>query len=67
MLFWFMYPCYVCLGSPALTSRGMKEAEMHQVAEFMDQGIKLTIEAQKKTSKSCYRFIVSLATRLSEI
>ena len=29
----------------------MKEAEMHIVADFMDQGIQLTIEAQKKTSK----------------
>ena len=38
-------------GSPALTSRGMKEAEMHIVADFMDQAIQLTIEAQKKTSK----------------
>lgn len=38
-------------GSPALTSRGMKEAEMHIVADFMDQGIQLTIEAQKKTKK----------------
>ena len=55
---WFMMQFCACLfitllfaGSPALTSRGMKEAEMHIVADFMDQAIQLTIEAQKKTSK----------------
>ena len=29
-------------GTPALTSRGMKEAEIAQVTEFLHQGITLT-------------------------
>ncbi|KAH3826053.1 serine hydroxymethyltransferase, mitochondrial-like [Dreissena polymorpha] len=37
------------LGSPALTSRGFKEKEFKQVVEYLDQGIKLTIDIQKKT------------------
>ena len=35
----------------------MKEAEMHQVADFMDQGIKIVLEAQKKTSKVFFIFL----------
>ncbi|XP_060591509.1 serine hydroxymethyltransferase, mitochondrial-like [Ruditapes philippinarum] len=37
------------LGSPALTSRGMKEAEFKQVAEFLHQGIQIAVDIQKKT------------------
>ncbi|KAL4228689.1 Serine hydroxymethyltransferase 2 [Mactra antiquata] len=37
------------IGSPALTSRGMKDAEFKQVAEFLDRGILLAVDIQKKT------------------
>lgn len=37
------------LGSPALTSRGFKEAEFKQVVEFLDQGIKLSADIKTKT------------------
>lgn len=39
------------LGSPALTSRGMKEAEFTQVAEFLHQGIQIAVNIQKKIKK----------------
>ena len=39
------------VGSPALTSRGMKESEFAQVAEFLHQGIQIAVDIQKKTSK----------------
>jgi len=37
------------LGSPALTSRGMKEDDFRKVVDFMDQGIQITKEIQGKT------------------
>jgi hypothetical protein len=32
------------LGTPALTTRGMKEAEVKKIAQFLDSGLKLTME-----------------------
>lgn len=40
-------PSGLRLGSPALTSRGMLEEHFHKVAEFIHQGIELTLEIQK--------------------
>lgn len=37
-----MRPSGMRLGTPALTSRGMNEQDMVQVAEFIDQGVKLS-------------------------
>ena len=34
-------------GTPALTSRGMKEADIEQVAAFIEEGVAITIAAQK--------------------
>lgn len=36
------------LGSPALTSRGMKEKEFMKVAEFLHQGIQISVDINKK-------------------
>ncbi len=32
-------------GTPALTSRAMKEPEMRQVAEFIDEGVRVALKA----------------------
>nr|AAH66496.1 Shmt1 protein [Danio rerio] len=40
-------PSGLRLGSPALTSRGLLEEHFHKVAEFIHQGIVLTLEIQK--------------------
>lgn len=45
---------YFFTGTPALTSRGMKEAEFKLVADFLDQGIKIAADLHKKTSRVCY-------------
>ncbi|XP_039260153.1 serine hydroxymethyltransferase, cytosolic-like [Styela clava] len=40
-------PSGLRLGSPALTSRGFKEADFDKVADFIDRGIQLTLEIQQ--------------------
>eukprot|EP00808_Paulinella_micropora_P023689 g1945.t1 len=42
-----MNPHGLRLGTPALTTRGMNEKDMTQVAEFIDQGIKLALDIQE--------------------
>ncbi|KAJ3601972.1 hypothetical protein NHX12_029733, partial [Muraenolepis orangiensis] len=39
------------LGTPALTSRRLKEADFVQVVEFMDEGFKIALDVKKKTAK----------------
>jgi glycine/serine hydroxymethyltransferase len=34
-----------------MTSRGMKEKEFEQIAEFLDRGIQVAINAKKYSSK----------------
>ncbi|KPM05555.1 serine hydroxymethyltransferase, cytosolic-like protein [Sarcoptes scabiei] len=40
-------PGGIRLGTPALTTRGMKEDDIAKVADFLDQGIKLTLKITK--------------------
>lgn len=39
-------PGGVRIGSPALTSRGMKEADFEKIADFLDRAVKLAVEIQ---------------------
>jgi len=39
-------PGGVRIGSPALTSRGMKEDDFEQIADFLDRAVKLAVEIQ---------------------
>lgn len=43
-------PSGLRLGTPALTSRGMNEADMEKVAEFLHRGISLAVEVQSSCS-----------------
>lgn len=43
-------PGGIRVGTPALTSRDFKEAEMDKVAQFMDDCIKLTLEVEKSNT-----------------
>ena len=38
------------IGTPAVTSRNMREAEMEKVAEFIDQAIKIALEIELSVS-----------------
>ncbi|XP_064627231.1 serine hydroxymethyltransferase, cytosolic-like [Lineus longissimus] len=44
-------PSGLRLGSPALTSRNMKETDFEKVAEFIDRGVALAIEINKDCGK----------------
>ncbi|XP_004070395.2 serine hydroxymethyltransferase, mitochondrial [Oryzias latipes] len=37
------------LGTPALTSRGLKEADFEKVVDFIDEGIQIALDIKKKT------------------
>ncbi|XP_046660623.1 serine hydroxymethyltransferase-like isoform X2 [Homalodisca vitripennis] len=41
-----MNPSGIRLGTPALTTRGLKESDMERVVDFIDRGLKLGQEAQ---------------------
>jgi glycine hydroxymethyltransferase len=53
-------PSGIRLGSPALTSRGFKEEHMIQVAKFLDEAVKITVQIQAKTGKKLEDFVPAL-------
>lgn len=52
-----LVPGGVRLGTSALTSRGFGEEEFKKVAEFLDRGVKIGLEAQKKSGKLMADFV----------
>jgi glycine hydroxymethyltransferase len=50
-------PGGVRLGTPAVTSRGMKEEHMDKIAEFLDRTTKISVAAQKKGGKNLKQFM----------
>lgn len=44
-----MVPGGMRIGTPALTTRGFKEAEFVQVADFIDRAVKIAKDCQQKT------------------
>lgn len=42
-----MVPGGIRIGTPALTTRGLVEKDFEKVADFVDKGIKLSIQANK--------------------
>jgi glycine hydroxymethyltransferase len=38
------------VGTPAMTTRGLNESDFEKVAEFIDRGVKLTIDIKKKVT-----------------
>ncbi|KAJ3014480.1 Serine hydroxymethyltransferase 4 [Thoreauomyces humboldtii] len=55
-----LVPGGVRLGTPALTSRGLKEADFVKIAEFLDRAAQLAITVQKSTGKLIKDFVVAL-------
>eukprot|EP01088_Endostelium_zonatum_P014586 TRINITY_DN325_c0_g2_i2.p1 TRINITY_DN325_c0_g2~~TRINITY_DN325_c0_g2_i2.p1 ORF type:complete len:452 (-),score=99.37 TRINITY_DN325_c0_g2_i2:125-1453(-) len=50
-------PGGIRLGAPAMTSRGLVEADFVQVVEFLDRGVKLAVEIQKAKGKLLKNFL----------
>lgn len=48
------------MGTPALTSRGLKEADFDRVADLIDRAIKIGVATQEKTGKKLVDFQAAL-------
>jgi len=55
-----MTPGGVRIGAPAMTSRGLKEAEFEQIGGFLHQGLQLALEIQSKSGKKLVDFLKAL-------
>ena len=53
-------PGGVRIGAPAMTSRGLKEADFEQIGEFLHRGLQLTLEVQAKSGKKLVDFLKAL-------
>lgn len=53
-------PGGVRLGAPALTSRGLKEADFEKIADFLDRVVKITVSIQNTVGKKLVDFVAAL-------
>merc|ERR1711937_125180 len=61
-----MSPGAVRIGAPAMTSRGLKEADFVKIGEFLLKALDLSIELQKTTGKKLVDFLKGLETKEME-
>merc|ERR1711967_28982 len=61
-----MAPGGVRIGAPAMTSRGLKEADFVKIGEFLHQGLQFAVELQASTGKKLVDFLKGLETKESE-
>lgn len=55
-----LMPGGIRMGAPALTTRGLDEADFEKVAEFFDRAVDVTIKLQAKTGKKLKDFKTAL-------
>ena len=53
-------PGGVRIGTPALTTRGLKEADFVKVADFLDRAVKIALDVQKTSGKMLKDFVAAL-------
>ena len=53
-------PGGVRIGTPALTTRGLKEADFQKVAGFLDRAVKICLDVQKSSGKKLKDFVAAL-------
>ncbi|CAM9913328.1 unnamed protein product, partial [Sphacelaria rigidula] len=53
-------PGGVRVGTPALTTRGMKEAEFRKIADFMDKAAQIALRIQKTSGKMLKDFVIAI-------
>ena len=56
-----LYPGGVRVGTPAVTTRGMKEPEMEIIADFISRIIKICLKVQESTGKNLNDFLKVIA------
>jgi glycine hydroxymethyltransferase len=52
-------PGGIRIGTPAVTTRGMKEPEMEKIAEFIDRVLKISVKIQEQSGKLLKDFILN--------
>ena len=55
-----MTPGGVRIGAPAMTSRGLKEADFEKIGDFLHRGTQLGLEVQEKCGKKLVDFVKGL-------
>jgi len=53
-------PGGVRIGAPAMTSRGLKEADFEQIGDFLHRGLQFALETQTKSGKKLVDFLKAL-------
>ena len=53
-------PGGVRIGTPALTTRGLKEADFEKIADFLERAVKIALDVQKTSGKMLKDFVVAL-------
>ncbi|KAK8797032.1 hypothetical protein WA158_004242 [Blastocystis sp. Blastoise] len=53
-------PGGVRIGTPALTTRGLKEKDFYQVADYLDQVVKISLEIQNSGKKLLKDFVPAI-------
>merc|ERR1711904_222489 len=61
-----MAPGGVRIGAPAMTTRGLKEADFVKIGEFLVSALEITLDLQKKTGKQLVDFLKGLETKEME-
>mmetsp|Transcript_19272 Transcript_19272/g.56803 ORF Transcript_19272/g.56803 Transcript_19272/m.56803 type:complete len:216 (-) Transcript_19272:649-1296(-) len=57
-----MTPGAIRIGAPAMTTRGLVEADFEAVAELLHRGIQIALEIQESTGKKLVDFVAALDT-----
>merc|ERR1712070_1256281 len=55
-----MAPGGVRIGAPAMTSRGLKEAEFVKIGEFLDRALQIALATQEKSGKKLNDFLKAI-------
>merc|ERR1712037_950321 len=55
-----MTPGGVRIGAPAMTSRGLKEADFEKIGEFLHRGIEIALATQEKCGKKLVVYLKGL-------
>ena len=55
-----MTPGGIRIGTPAVTTRGMKEEEMDKIAEFIERVLKICVKIQETSGKMLKDFVAGV-------